>query len=324
MSHMDAEQGFRCVLCGAEGPQKGSTKVDPMRDIHIFTCCSCGGFRVTHEAMEDVLPQLSAEDKGKLSAYVKWRAIRHMPEPLIVTSRRNVPDKRAHVVGVQDVLDWFPKTVAGRLDYVLLNLHAMSKFPGDAANLAGCANAVCLAENDRAMIFTLKQLREAGLIEEWRTPDEGMVLTVKGWNRVAEIERGAVRALSRRAFVAMWFDQSMQAAYDRGIKKAIDDCGFHPLRIDMEQFNDKICDQIIAEIRRRRFLVADCTGHRNGVYYEAGFARGLGLPVIWTCRKNEMEGAHFDTRQFNHVVWEQPEELCEKLILRITATIPSP
>jgi len=30
---------------------------------------------------------------------------------------------------------------------------------------------------------------------------------------------------------------------------------------------------------------------------------------------------HFDTRQYNHISWETPEELKEKLIARIEATI---
>ena len=44
------------------------------------------------------------------------------------------------------------------------------------------------------------------------------------------------------------------------------------------------------QIRKSKFLIADFTGQRGGVYYEAGFAYGLGLPVIWTCRKDWFDG----------------------------------
>lgn len=70
-------------------------------------------------------------------------------------------------------------------------------------------------------------------------------------------------------------------------------------------------------------MIADFTGNRNGVYFEAGFAMGLGIPVIWTCRKDHIDNVHFDTRQYNHIVWETPEELREKLTYRIEATIPN-
>ena len=59
------------------------------------------------------------------------------------------------------------------------------------------------------------------------------------------------------------------------------------------------------------------------MYFEAGFAMGLGRPVIWTCRKDDIDNAHFDTRQYNHIVWENEKELYEKLKNRIEATIPS-
>ena len=95
------------------------------------------------------------------------------------------------------------------------------------------------------------------------------------------------------------------------------------MRMDLKEHNQKICDAIIAEIRRSRFLVADFTGHRGGVYFEAGYALGLGIPVIWTCREDELADTHFDTRQYNHVVWKNEKDLFEKLKRRIEATIPA-
>jgi nucleoside 2-deoxyribosyltransferase len=95
------------------------------------------------------------------------------------------------------------------------------------------------------------------------------------------------------------------------------------LRIDTKKFNDKICDHIVAEIRRSRFMIADVTRHRRAVYFEAGYAIGLGLEVIWTCRGDHMKRAEriFDTRQYNHIVWTTHEDLREKLKDRILATI---
>jgi nucleoside 2-deoxyribosyltransferase len=78
---------------------------------------------------------------------------------------------------------------------------------------------------------------------------------------------------------------------------------------------------IVAEIRKSKFLVADFTGHRGGVYFEAGLMMGLGRPVIFTCRDADLSSAHFDTRQYNHIGWTTPAELREKLKRRIEATI---
>jgi nucleoside 2-deoxyribosyltransferase len=80
-------------------------------------------------------------------------------------------------------------------------------------------------------------------------------------------------------------------------------------------------DRVLGGIRLAPFVIADFTGHRNGVYLEAGFARGLGIPVIHTCLEDQLDEAHFDTKQLNHVLWSTPEELCLKLYHRIMSTI---
>ena len=151
------------------------------------------------------------------------------------------------------------------------------------------------------------------------------ILTVKGYARLAELEK--TNAESSKGFVAMWFDDSTQKAWEEGIKLGIEDAGYEAVRIDKKEHNNKIDDEIIAEIRRSRFVVADFTqgekGVRGGVYYEAGFAHGLGIEVFFTCRKDVLDNndIHFDTRQYNHIGWETPEELRQGLAARISAVI---
>src|SRR2546425_7151655 len=72
---------------------------------------------------------------------------------------------------------------------------------------------------------------------------------------------------------------------------------------DSTEDPEKICDRILSEIRRSQFMIADFTKQRPGVYFEAGFAMGLGRPVVWTCREDDVASLHFDTRQYNHVLW---------------------
>ena len=99
-------------------------------------------------------------------------------------------------------------------------------------------------------------------------------------------------------------------------------CGYTPLRVDSVQHNGKIDDRIIAEIRKSGPLVADFTGHRGGVYFEAGFGLGLRHPGDFEmCRDDDIGHAHFDTRQYNHITWTTPADLEEKLRARIEATL---
>lgn len=162
-------------------------------------------------------------------------------------------------------------------------------------------------------------LRYCGALEYLEGTEQSVRLTVKGWGFL-EPETTGIPGL---AFVAMSFDQSLEMAYDSGIRAAIeDDCGLTSRRVDRVHHNEKICDKIMAEIRLAQFIVADFTLQRAGVYFEAGFATGLGRPVIWSCREDDFGNLHFDTRQYNHIKWKDPQDLRDQLADRIRATIP--
>ena len=47
----------------------------------------------------------------------------------------------------------------------------------------------------------------------------------------------------------------------------------------------------------------------------------IGIEVIFICREDALQNVHFDTRQYNHIVWETPEELRQGLAARISAVI---
>ena len=173
--------------------------------------------------------------------------------------------------------------------------------------------------------YLLRQLVGMGFLSTRDSSHGGQMyeLTVEGYAHLSDLENNAVD--STQVFVAMWFDDSMKDGYENGIEPAVRAAGYEPLRIDRKEHINKIDDEIIAEIRRSRFVIADFTqgntGARGGVYYEAGFAHGLTIPVIFTCRADAIDKVHFDTRQYNHLTWESPEDLYHKLLQRISAVI---
>ena len=115
----------------------------------------------------------------------------------------------------------------------------------------------------------------------------------------------------------------MHPAWLEAIGPGIGDAGYEPVRVDKVEHNNRIDDEIVAAIRACRFLVADFTGQRGSVYYETGLAHGLGKQVIWLCREDELTNVHFDTRQYNFIVWS-PDRLAElraRLKNRIEATL---
>ena len=113
----------------------------------------------------------------------------------------------------------------------------------------------------------------------------------------------------------------LDPVWEKGIKPAIEKAGYDPYRIDKEPHIDRIDAKIIADIQDSKFVIADVTQQKQGVYFEAGFALGLKQSVIWCVRKDNLDKVHFDTRQYNHIVWENPEDLQEQLYNTICAVI---
>ena len=180
-----------------------------------------------------------------------------------------------------------------------------------------------------------------GLGHIYKFNPSGLIrLNLSGHRYVNEL--GISLNKSDQVFVAMWFGSDEQTKlYNESIAPAIRDAGYAPVRIDNTEHNEKIDDQIIAEIRKSKAVVVDLTcglakpegwsksdrvgSPRGGVFYEAGFAKGLGLPVIWTVKADiaDIENVvHFDIRQFNQIRWNSDlSEFREKLRFRIEATL---
>lgn len=150
------------------------------------------------------------------------------------------------------------------------------------------------------------------------TGSGGVHVTATGYEKIEELEAASYKS-SRNAFVAMWFDESLDSIYSEAIEPAIRDAGYEPIRIDKTEHVNRIDDEIISQLRQSRFLVADFTGQRPGVYYEAGYMHGLGRKVFWMVRKPQLHDVHFDVRQYNFIDYDSSSDARLRLFNRIMA-----
>jgi len=310
-----------CPLCGGDA-RLGEPRVDDRKPIKHIVCARCGEYFIEHEAEGEV----RSRDRSAVSAMLSGVTREHSERgsPITLCYSGYAPSEAVPGVRVAEVIDTLvPRSIPDRIDRALQNLARRSRYPGDAVAVDADKDwPLFFAENRQSLGFALSHMIRSGLLDEMTSYDQGggsYALTVEGWDRVEELSR--LRPQSRQAFVAMWFDPQLNEAWKDGLEPAIRGAGYDPIRVDKEPFNERIDDWIIAGIRRSRFLVADVTQHRQAVYFEAGFAMGLGLPVIFTCHKDHLDKCNFDTRQYNHIVWESPDDLREKLKNRIEATI---
>lgn len=236
---------------------------------------------------------------------------------------------------IDTVVSRRPPTVNEKLERLLRSLARRTQYQAGSVSLIHDRRATELypllrdaGVRDQAELKSLlgyadtRQL--AGYSESSSTADA--IIRIPGIIYVEALATSAIE--SRSAFVAMWFSAEMVEVFDSAIVPAIEANGYSAVRVDQREFNHRVDDEIISEIRKAKFVVSDFScgvdGARGGVYFEAGFALALGKPVIFTVRKADLERVHFDTRQFNHIVWENADELREKLENRIGATVGPP
>jgi Nucleoside 2-deoxyribosyltransferase len=148
-------------------------------------------------------------------------------------------------------------------------------------------------------------------------------ITFKGIEYLASIvEHGRN---SKNCFIAMSFSEKAEiVSIKEAIKSAIKESKYNPILINDTRINSDqtINDAIIAEIKRAKFVVADFTEQKSGVYFEAGFALGLGIPVIYCCEEEDFRNnSHFDVNHYPHILYKTPEHLRKGLIDKIRAWI---
>ena len=71
-----------------------------------------------------------------------------------------------------------------------------------------------------------------------------------------------------------------------------------------------VIDNIMrTRIRDAAFVIVELAHDNPGAYWEAGYAEGLGKPVIYICEKAKFKasGTHFDTNHCTTVFWSKAD-----------------
>lgn len=297
----------KCLICGSRAT------VEEFTERTRISCVRCGDFALTSTASK-LTPGISKDEAINISGWIReHEGVTVSSEEL--TKLRNLPRL----------------TVGEKAERILIQLGRKFPEPGQIPDLSGDAYLEFMAVGRLTNITELRFFihdylyGEMGFLirHEFVTElgdDSRYPISPSGWAHLESLR--FPNRDSQIGFIAMWFKESMDSAH-AAIETAIRNSGYEPLRIDRREHNNKIDDEIVAGIRRSKFLVADFTGHRGGVYFEAGFAMGLGIPVIWLCRKDALEELHFDTRQYNHISWTEDKlpELTNALQKRIEAIL---
>ena len=244
-----------CLIWGTEAKSLFSSDKD---DSWSVDCPRAGGkYKIDGEKTRSAVVQLADESKAKLTTWI------------VDQNRAGAESAVIDLDLLADVLTTPKLSVGERYSRFLLYLEqeknevaAAIKVAGDAGGEYGQIRDSILAWTESVSegdnYYFIHSGIHVGDVEGLNeTLRHSVRLSIKGHEKVANLKGRNIQ--SNQGFVAMWFDPSMEEIWEEGFCKGIEDAGFRPFRIDKKDHNNKIDDEIIAEIRRSRFVVADFT-----------------------------------------------------------------
>ncbi len=309
-----------CIVCGTPAAMTGSGKLETR-------CSRCGTFTLSGTAMT-TLPGLLGTDvvrRSKMShALRRAQTSRGFGNIEIrdadlasYWSIERLPDP---VEAAQNLVLWLGKHQDFAHQYATPDremLAAQIGLPIDPNG--GAASAF-------GWLFSMFEKRGWFRTGQGRANQLQVQLTAEGWEQYAAISQKS--AESRNAFMAMKFgDAGLDMMVEECFKPAVTRTGFTLKKLNDQQPAGLIDNQIRAALLSSRFVIADLTHANLGAYWEAGYAEGLGRPVIYTCEKSVWDNSktHFDTSHMVTVIWEKERaaEAGRLLTSTIRATVRS-
>lgn len=296
----------------------------PENDTYLIQCERCGEFVITKECIiyQDV------SEKINEVGYILSGLTRELYEtggkrPEFTTGNLEEYAKNYLVPDTGSIEE--------KIQKLLQRFREKTEFFGQEIELGDIETVVPLAyaknSDELTALFNLmmeKKLAEVDITKN--EMDDGLrrakvTLSANGWDITNLLQKKNKE--SDRGFVAIWFDDSMNESIG-AIEEAITECGFKSVCIRDEHFSEKIMDKALGEIRQSRFVVVDLTGARGSVFFEAGFAHGLGIEAIYVYQDGgaeEKTPLEFYVKHYQCYRYKDSSDLKETLKNAIKARI---
>ncbi len=133
----------------------------------------------------------------------------------------------------------------------------------------------------------------------------------------AQVAKVEMHIVENYAFIAMPMDPQNSELEDvlDAIKEAAKRCGIQAERVDEPQTNERITDRILESIRSAEYVIIDLTHSRPNVFFEAGYAHGIGKIPIYVAK----EGTHpeFDLKDYPIIFYRNMKQLKDMLEKRL-------
>jgi len=288
-----------CKICGNQAQSEG---LDPLDTTVSVNCSVCGEyiFTETFTINENM-------DKSNFYKVSSW--IREQNDLF-----NNVPEINSEKF--DNFLEMQDKKIQEKFDFMMIHLKEYKN-----KQVPSKIYAQCWVKDANEFHKLFDRAIKYELIQGNTTYLGGVVAftdyTFDGLQYIENLDEP--NKASKNIFVAFNFEEGLNEIFSTYVKQGIEELGFNYVVVNQNttEHDKAISDEIIAKLKSSRLVIADFTNHRNSVYFEAGFAMGMKIPIIWTCKEGHTEDLSFDTRQYPHLVWKDGEDLKEQIMNRI-------
>jgi len=316
----------KCIICGGDECRRYVIRINPdgLVEKWKYECEYCGKYEIDDRAV-NLLTYEKFNEKYKLQSYIreqndifneitfltveKIKQIIEMPDKTLKEQfdlfMKNLFEFLSKDLVWRDISD---KLVDLRIKSWIKNYYYFQKLIEKAIE-KGFIKSEGYYEREFYFVDNIGFIDvKLPIIEDF---------TFKGLEYIESLNQ--LNQNSKKIFLAFKFDEELNKIFKNTISDMIRNLGLNPVIVDQDitSHNEKISDKIISEIKSSRILIADLTHHSQNVYYEIGYAMGMGIPIILTCKKDFLQNVAFDINQYPVFEWENEYELKEKIENRI-------
>lgn len=290
-------------------------------DNSKINCKRCGTYTITGS--------LEASIKNELNKYPNLAAkISH----ILRKSYMNNKIYNLNSYDIKNISNSDLPTITEQADNLIRYIAQVNNVPGEYKKIDFEIDwPVIGSMSQKASIYICNNLIKEKIFETDQEISEthsykNIRLSFKGWEKYNSLRFNTKKY--RKAFIAMSFsNDDLNIFYSNFLKNGVKKTGFNLIKLDENHEAGLIDDKLRVEIQNSDFLLADLTDDNNGAYWEAGYAEGLGKPVIYLCEKKKFleKNTHFDTSHLHTILWdlEDPEDSISKIQSSIRATLPN-
>ncbi|CAH1197579.1 hypothetical protein PAECIP111893_00829 [Paenibacillus plantiphilus] len=291
----------RCLFCDGVVPVHSIGEFDRYEGCY----CAPGSSYSIHSDSVPAFSSLSNRIKRQLfpivSAYIRERSDSDERVAFKFEDMEHLANSSA-----------IPSTIEEKSNRLLQYLFIRSKGPQDPIVIHQLSESYNLtySPNLQELIYIIEKLREEEYIERVGATFK---LTEKGWNEAAANAGGKPL---QSCVVILADDEEWRREWCNKVLPQIEQCGYK-VRLADHSSHEIDDDGLMQLISESKLIIADLTGQDREIYFAAGYALGLQIPILCTVNRSDADQPLLQASGIHPIVWEGTEELTAILQQRL-------